>query len=98
MPAARSASCARRQGCIRGPPSSPWQTNSVGSSAIWVLRGSEVELDRDLEHLDRGALAHPALDRGTHGVERRVPLLQVLLGLEEGDRQDLALIRPVKNQ
>src|SRR2546421_1130296 len=38
MPAPRSASCTRRQGCLRGPPSSPWQTNSVGFSAIVVLQ------------------------------------------------------------
>src|ERR671931_324543 len=37
MPAARSASCTRRHGCIRAPPSSPWQTNSVGLSAIFIL-------------------------------------------------------------
>src|SRR5271165_3564047 len=37
MFAARSASCTRRQGCIRGPPSSPWQTNRVGGSGMLVL-------------------------------------------------------------
>src|SRR3954471_16463568 len=34
MPLARRASCTRRQGCTRGPPSSPWQTYKVGFSAI----------------------------------------------------------------
>src|SRR2546430_9671915 len=38
MSAARSASCTRRQGWNDGPPSSPWQTKSVGFSAIFVLR------------------------------------------------------------
>ena len=34
MPAPWSASCTRRHGCTRGPPSSPWQTYSVGLSSI----------------------------------------------------------------
>src|SRR5215213_9722273 len=37
IPAARSASCTRRHGCLRGPPSSPWHTYSVGVSASMVV-------------------------------------------------------------
>src|ERR1700747_234706 len=37
MPAAFSASCTRRQGCIVGPRSSPWHTYSLGISAMSLL-------------------------------------------------------------
>src|SRR5919204_1712956 len=38
MFAACMASCTRRHGCTFGPPSSPWQTYSVGVSAISSFR------------------------------------------------------------
>src|SRR5439155_26977671 len=40
IPASRSARCTRRHGCMRGPPSSPWQTYNFGVSGMSVLPSS----------------------------------------------------------
>jgi hypothetical protein len=69
-----------------------------GGVAIALPDGSEVELGGYLEDLDRGAPTHPARVWGVHGVPRRVTLLQLLLGVEQRDSQNLAVVRPVKYQ